>query len=381
MMKLWYRLVFYSVFLFGCREPFGVELDQSDKSVLVVEGFIEISGKESVINLSRSSSLDQVNGVFPEKNAMVTLENEDFETWQLFEGIDGEYTFNEQLDENNKYRLRIKTVTGEEYISEYINPLISPEIDDLSFIRDEQGLSIVVTTQGDDLNSYFIWNFHESYIFRPSIISNYVYDKEFDNILLRNSEQMTNTCWMENPSTNIVLEYSRRFSDNKIFQKELLKIPNFSEKLGVRYSISVRQRVVDRNAYLFWEILKKNSDDLSGIFSPMPSLLNSNVSNIVDPSQNVIGFISIGSSSEKRIYISNEEVKPWIISVPDYFGCTYNPDTIPPNQYSDFFSVGNFVPVELIMDGMTELGSTGAPIRCVDCTLRGNKQKPDYWED
>jgi len=367
--------------LMGCREPFDIELDQSGFSVLVIEGFIEVAGKESVINLSRTAPLGQAQSSLPETRAIVVLEDESTRTWSFTEDSPGVYTFTGFLDFNNRYKLKIKTGNGKEYSSEYIKPYISPDIQEIGYHRHEEGVSIYVNTQGDTENSYFIWDFEETWNFRSGIISGYIYDKDTDRVLFRTPEQKTDLCWKSAVSADIVMEHSRRFGDNFIFQKEIQRIPNLSEKLGLRYSILVRQRVLDREAYSFWEIMKKNSDDLSGIFSPLPSILRSNIANVKDPSESVIGYISMGSSTEQRFYISNTEIRPWRIFIPEYEDCTYSRDTIPPRLYQGTFGGGGYVPVEAITQGLTVLGYTGGLTRCTDCTLRGTKEKPEYWED
>lgn len=372
-------LVFFLVI--GCREPFDIELDQSDLSVLVIEGYVEVAGKESVINLSRTTPLGQGLSSLPETGAIVSLENENTQRWVFSEVSPGHYSFSSHFDVNDRYKLTIRTRNGKEYSSELMKAYISPEIQEIGYNRDEGGISVYATTQGSDENNYFIWDYEETWNFRPGIISSFIYNPERDLVLFRTPEQKTDLCWRSVPSTDIVMEYSRRFSNNFIFQKEIQRIPNLSEKLGLRYSILVRQRVVDREAYSFWEIMKKNSDDLSGIFSPLPSILKSNVANVRDPSESVIGFISMGSSTEKRFYISNSEIRPWRIFIPDYADCTYSRDTIPPHLYRGTFGGGGIVPVEAITQGLTVFGYTGNLTRCTDCTLRGTKEKPEYWED
>ena len=374
-------IVFLLLAFNACREPFDIELDAADLSLLVVEGYVEVEGKESMITLSRTLPLGSEASLAPEENARVFLESNSGQIWNFEEVSPGRYSFGEALDINQQYSLKIRLSNNREYASGYMEANASPEIDEIGFDRDEDGISLFVSTQGSAEAAYYIWDFEETWNFRSAVTSSFLYDAERDMVLPRTVEQRTDLCWKGSPSRGIIMESSKRFANDFIFRKEIHRIPLLSEKLGRRYSILVRQRVVDREAFDFWEIMKKNSDDLSGIFSPLPSLMTSNISNVDDPSENVIGHISLGASREKRIFISNSEVSPWRIFIDDYENCRYSSDTIPPSLYRGAFGGKNIVPVQEITEGLAVLGYTGGSRACTDCTLRGSKEKPEFWVD
>lgn len=364
----------------GCRDPFEPDLIDTNLSLLVVEGYIEIDGEESKITLSRSSSIDQTE-IFPVNVATVSVVSSSGER-SIFAGDGtGIFTYSGFFNQNETYQLSIQ-INENSYLSDPLTPIITPEIEELDFIQDEAGVEIFVSTKGNSQAQYFIWSYEESWIFRPAIITFDYFDRELGQVLQSPPDDRTDLCWGNNIFPQIILQNSARFSDNQILQRELIRIPPLSEKLQQRYSVEVRQRAIDQETFDFWEILRRNSDDIGGIFSPMPSLIRSNIHSVTNVNENVIGYVSMGKSAARRIYINNGDVSPWAISVPEYQSCTVYQDTIPPNQFAQSFASGQIVPARAIYSQMGALlGYRGAEVRCTDCRLRGSNQKPEFWED
>ena len=365
----------------SCRDPFEPELRASNLNFLVVEGFIEVEG-ESKIRLSRSTEVRSLDEPQIEMGARVFLTNGGNEIWDYQETDLGTYTLTGGFDPTQNYQLNIWLSNGQQYLSEALNPIISPEIEELGYLRDDVGVEIFVSTKGNEQAQYFLWSYEEHWIFNPGVISFLIY--ESGTVRYRREEERVDRCWNSNLFPKIVLQNSSRFADNTILQRELVRIPNQSEKLAQRYSIQVTQRAIDQEAFDFWEILRKNSDDIGGIFSPLPSLINSNIKNILDDTEPVIGFVSMGKSASKRIYINIDEVRPWPVFIAEYEFCQVLQDTIPPTQAAiiSAFESGDRTPARDLFNQMgTLIGFRAAETRCVDCTLRGSNIKPEFWED
>jgi hypothetical protein len=378
---IYFALVFLVALNHSCRDPFEPELRATNLNFLVVEGFIEVEG-ESKIRLSRSTEVRSVDEPQIEIGARVFLTNEGTEIWDFQETDPGTYSLTESLDPALNYQLSIWLSNGQQYLSEDLKPIISPEIEELGFLRDDNGVEIFVSTKGNEQAQYFLWSYEEHWIFSPGVISFLIY--ESGSVRYREEKERVDRCWNSNLFPKIVLQNSSRFADNTILQRELVRIPNQSEKLTQRYSIQVTQRAIDQEAFDFWEILRKNSDDIGGIFSPLPSLINSNIKNINDNTEPVIGFVSMGKSASKRIYINIDEVRPWSVFIPEYEFCQVLQDTIPPTQEAIIgaFASGDRTPARDLYNQMGALiGFRAAETRCVDCTLRGYNVKPDFWED
>jgi hypothetical protein len=374
-------LVLLAGLIQSCRDPFEPELRETNLNFLIVEGFIEVEG-ESKIKLSRSTEVRSTDEPQIEIGARVFLTNEGSETWEFQESEAGTYTLTGSYDPGQNYQLGIWLSNGQQYMTGALEPIITPEIEELGYLRDEEGVEIFVSTKGNDEAQYFLWSYEEHWIFRPGVVSFLLY--ESGSIRNRNEDERIDRCWDSNQFPKIVLQNSSRFEDNTILQRELVRIPNQSEKLTQKYSILVTQRAIDQEAFDFWEILRKNSDDIGGIFSPLPSLIRSNIKNVMDDTEPVIGFISMGKSAGKRIFIEIEEVIPWPVFIPEYEFCQVFQDTIPPTSEAiiSAFDSGDRIPARDLYNQMGALiGYLAAESRCTDCTLRGTNVKPDFWED
>lgn len=363
----------------SCRDPFEPDLSPQSVDFLVVEGYIEVSG-ESQISLGRTSPINSNTAPILEEGARVFL-SDNLNLWDFEEKGNGQYTLNGNFDPTKEYTLSIWLKNGKQYTSDPMIPIISPEIEELAFVQDNDGVEIYISTKGEQEKQYFMWSYEEHWIFNSGVRSFLIYEE--GSIRIRNEDERVDRCWKDNINPKIVLQDAARFEDNRILQRELIRIPPRSEKLTNRYSVLVKQRAIDQDAFNFWEILRKNSDDIGGIFSPLPSLITGNIQNTEDSSEKVIGFISMGKSSNKRLYINASEVFPWPVFIPEYEYCQIFQDTIPPTATAirDAFNNGVVVPAREVWDGMFLLGYRGADYRCVDCTLRGTNVRPEFWED
>ena len=374
-------LFLLTIFLVGCRDPFEPEVTNQDLAVLVVEGFIDIGGELSEITLSRTSPIRSGLGFRPESGALVFLRSETGKEWAFQESQTGVYSHSAVFDANLTYQLGINTQNGIQYLSDPMTPIITPEVEELGFLQDNAGVEIFISTKGNEEAQYFLWDYEEDWIFRPGVRSQFIFNPITKNVDFRKDDQKIDLCWKSNQFPKIILQNAARFQDNTILERELVRIPLKSEKLTQRYSIKVRQRAINKETYDFWEILRKNSDDIGGIFSPLPSLITGNINAINSDGENVIGIVSMGKSASKRIYINAQDVAPWPYFIEEYEFCKLDQDTVLIANYEREFATGSRLPVVPVVVVTTTIGFRAATRECTDCTLRGTNIKPDFWED
>ncbi|WP_373396898.1 DUF4249 family protein [Algoriphagus halophilus] len=109
----------------------------------------------------------------------------------------------------------------------------------------------------------------------------------------------------------------------------------------MRYSILISQKALDKGASDFWEIMRKNTDDLGSIFSPLPSNIGGNIKNDQNPNAPVVGYLSLGTVKQRRLFIGFQDILPWPrLDVPEYFGCIAEQDTILVEEYESAFMSG-----------------------------------------
>jgi len=197
----------------------------------------------------------------------------------------------------------------------------------------------------------------------------------------------------------IVLGSSAKLSKNVISNNPVTFVPSTSEKLGSKYSIILREYALTADAYKFWQNIKTNTEQLGSIFDAQPSQISGNIHSTKNPQEPVIGYISAGTVTSKRIFITNQQLPAWVPTQP-YPTCVldslylqhYTPgSTIAVNQENQYFNYNKgaganpLIPVSAIVviqriGGAKIVGHTGAEPECVDCTLRGTNKQPVFWK-
>jgi hypothetical protein len=166
-------------------------------------------------------------------------------------------------------------------------------------------------------------------------------------------------------------------------------IDSHSEKIGQRYSILVKQYAVTKDAFEYYQLLRKNTENIGSIFDPQPSNLTGNIHNVADPSEQVIGYITAGAFTRQRAYINKYNLPGTLqyhTALP-YDNCFtdslyYSNPRSGENQVKNEIYSGNEIPVTTIQrPGGPVLGYVASEGICVDCTLRGTNVKPSFWVD
>lgn len=384
MNRLAQLIVICALLISGCREPFEPDIEPADLSVLVVEGYLDTEGLPSTLKLSYTRDIQAEDSFTPSfPNGTVFLKSESGVEYPLSDMGSGQFEFAHDIPENENYRLHILTNDGRSYTSEVLRPILTPDIIDVGFVKNEKGVEVYLTTKGDENADDFLWTFEETYAFRPKIPTSFKYDAEVGDVVFRNPDERTDLCYRGGISSDLILETSSRFEDQYVFRQSITQILQDDERLSVRYSILISQKALDKKASEFWEILRKNTDDLGSIFSPLPSTIGGNVKNDQNPDTPVVGYVSLGTVKQRRFFIGVREVAPWVANEPDYYSCFIEPDTVTIANYGQSFGSGSFVPVVPIYPETSPypIGYQGAIRRCTDCTLRGTNVKPDFWED
>jgi hypothetical protein len=365
--------------VYGCREPYEPDLSDFDHSILVVEGYLEVGGGTSVIKLSRTHPLYQQTTFSPLINAQVNIMGNTEGVWAMGWHEDGYYYTEANLPENQSYVLGIYLGQGHQYLSQEIVPIETPDFD-ITYQKRDGNLKIYANTFGNESAPYFRWEYEETWMYRTPFASVSKYEPTTNQVLPRSPDEMAYQCWDGDFSRRIILESSSKYENNQIFQKELIHIDSLSEKPGIRYHVKVKQSAINLEAFTFWESIRRNSDDIGDIFSPMPSGISSNLYNADNPDEPVIGYISAGKSVEKSIYINRGDVN-WRTRVEEYRGCEM--DTVDREEYIEFFLYGGWEPIIEYCEPSYPCGNYfAAPRRCTDCRLRGGTtDRPEFWED
>jgi hypothetical protein len=367
--------------LCACREPFEPENPQEASSVLVVEGYIDTDGLESKLKISRTVPINSEETLNPESNAVVTIFAANGAAYPFSQSEPGVYVISRDLAENEDYRLEIVLRGGARFESSIIRPIVTPEILDAGFVKDEDGVEVFVNTQGNEIADDFLWTFEETWISRPRIRTTYIYDPQIKNVRDRTQAEQIALCFKTEENPGILLETSSRFKDQVVFRKTITEILTGDERIQERYSILISQKALTPDAVQFWETLKRNTEDIGSIFSPLPSQISGNIRAMDNSGISVVGQISMGVTRQKRIYINLEEVSPWGFRDDGFNDCVIGEQAVLIASYQSEFGNGDVLPARGLMEGTTIIGYFPTSRRCSDCTLYASKIVPDFWED
>ncbi|HEX6171844.1 MAG TPA: DUF4249 domain-containing protein [Chitinophagaceae bacterium] len=358
----------------SCKEQYLPPVESLQDQLLVVEANLDAGGGPTTVRLSRTTKLDNASSIKVENNATVFVEGKDNTTQTLsFTGSGNYFSSNLNMVINNEYRLRIRTSSGKEYLSDYVKALYNPPLDSINWERTNDGVQIYVNTN-DPANvlKYFRWDFIETWEIRSFYYSNLI----FVNGNLRSRvfpAENIRDCWKTSPSTQILLANSTQLQSGIISKAPIQFIPVNDEKLLIRYSIIAKQYALEKGGYNFFEILKKNTENIGSLFGPQPSELKGNIKCLTQPDEPVIGFVTASGVTEKRIFISNGEVAPW------HKGFFCREDSIASHRDSIIAAVGGGLVPITYLDPPINRYLFSTPF-CVDCTSRGATNiKPLFW--
>ncbi len=386
------------VIITACKTPYTPAPTTAVTNYLVVEGLINISDS-TYINLSRTVNVSAATTVKPELKAIVTIESNTGNSYALKELGNGVYAApSYNLNAANQYRLRIKTANNNTYTSDFAPTMVSPPIDSISWVPTGTALNIYANTH-DPKNSthYYRWDFTEEWEFHSNYNSSLITDGL--KISARPASQQIWDCFAGDASSSIALGTSIQLSSDVINGALINTIAADAEKIGIKYIIQVKQYALTKDAYSYWTLLKKNTEQLGSIFDSQPSASIGNLHNVNLPSEPVIGYISAGTVSIQRIFIKKSQLPNWRTTpaysiefcLADSLNCCPPPGAVMPylfpttdqyvNYKSSTFQGYRYIqtPIDSIYHGKA-VGVLAAPPVCVDCTLRGKNTPPAYWK-
>lgn len=372
----------------GCIDPYTPDVINDTRSFLVVDGFINSQGI-STITLSRTYDINS-NAVPPvEKAATVYIEEENGLRYVLQEGtVKGTYTSAIlTLNAQKNYRLYILTAAGKEYASAYVSVKSTPPIDSVTWEATNNGLSIYVNTHdATSKTQYYRWEHEETWeIFAP-----YAPTVEFKNGRIQTlTTPFPSVCWSNKKSSDIQIVSTSRLNQDVVSNYLLRALPTTASQLRYRYSLLVKQYAQTAEEYAYWEILKKNTENIGTLFDPLPSQVTGNIRCLTDENELTLGFIGAHSVEQKRIFITRADLPAnWRVQS-GYESCL-PPDTIfldrpaPPPPAAIIlqgaFSGPNYLPIYPLETSVGVVyGYLGKTRDCIDCRTRGTSTKPDFW--
>jgi Domain of unknown function (DUF4249) len=363
-----------------CKQTYAPPAITASNNYLVVDGFINTgSNAVTTIHLTRTRNLNDttVAGI-PELNAQVSILQAGASgiSYPLTDpantGIYSSAALN--LDISQQYSIAITTSDGQRYSSDPVPCAQTPPIDSV-FWRQPSDFTVYVATH-DPTNKthYYRWDFSETWQHNSQLST--VWTVVDNMIVTTDSTNQRDECWSTDSSANVLTASSAALSQDVVTAFPLLTIPNGDPRMEIGYSILVRQYALTEDAYNYWQLIQKTSENLGTLFDIQPTQLIGNLHCLTNPSQPVIGFMTACTSQQLRIFVDISQLNNWPHNSPG-FGCDtleITPNPVNPLIYN--YPDTNYAPWYFITFGPLVLGSK----ICLDCTLLGGTNiRPPFW--
>jgi Domain of unknown function (DUF4249) len=388
------RVIVYSllVLLVGCIDQYSLPIIVNDFQLLVVDGFMNSKGGSAQVRLSRSNSPSTADKPNPEDNAAVNIVSESGVAYHLAQSDSGMYTASGlTLDVNARHQLRVRTIDGEEFESDFVSINATPPIDSVNWVPVDDGVKIFVNTHDPSGKTrYFVWQYIETWQYHAAFLSQYKLVGKTP--IFRSEEEQIDPCWRTIASTKFFLASSADFSQDAIRNYPIIFLEKGSSRLSVKYSILIKQRALSQQEFTYLDLLRKTTESQGGLFDPLPVRVIGNLRNLSDPKEPVLGFFSGGSIDEQRIFIDYNNLPKPLQVLPLFPGCAY--DTVclvrpMVNQYNGGCQkdLQNLAVTDMILTDILDtlgvrVGFTKTIPECADCRYQGGSlKKPSFWKD
>jgi len=383
-------LKFLAVIFFlcaGCLDRYDPAVDQSVFDALVVDGRIDANG-EGLVLLTKTLPLYKFDNAPVETGAAVSVESSTGEIFDLPEVEPGKYMATHlPVNQSASYTLYIKRSNGREYRSDVVKIHPTPDVGSVYFAEAATRDAVEFRTDSKDTNpdatGYYAFECIETYEYTSQYFSRY---KRVNGIpVLRRKGEYVDTCWHELP-VPLTLASTKRLTENTISGHVVTSINIKSPKISRRYSILVRQRAIDEQEYIYRTQLAKTVDQQGSIFAEIPGSVVSNVHNIADAEEPVLGYFRGQQTKQKRIFMGHADLPEELRVDLDPEQCdletTCPTGTKPtgPNQCIDLELLSDSKIIITSFEFRNSTVYVFSTNECGDCTKKGGKTvPPDYW--
>ena len=334
----------------------------------------------------------------PVSGASVYITDDKGNDFHLFQGLNGWY---ETIDKclqgtpGDTYTLHIINEEGSLFESTPQLMMDVTPIDSLYFeesqhtrfegenVETEEWLDIFLDTHNQDgLINYFKWEFEETWEFNmPEYISLSkrgdspvcVYMAEpggaaFMTWVTIPPEQFH--CWTTELSRSVLVKSTADNQVGEIKRFRLTTIAPENDRLSIRYSILVRQYILNKELYNYFRKLGNLNETNGGMYDKMPSPLYGNIHS-VSGTKEVLGYFLVSAVKTKRIFI-NKNMIHIKTGHSQYAECGW---VSPPLCFYPYYYYG------IVIDGDRDIGTLvwSTDKYCADCRERGTNIKPDFW--
>jgi hypothetical protein len=222
---------------------------------------------------------------------------------------------------------------------------------------------------------YYRWTFSETFEYFVAYQSTWIIENSEARI--RTPAESIYRCWRTDLAHNILIGSSTAFSEDRITDFLVTKVPRGSMKLLTRYSINVQQQALTPDGYAYWQGLYRTTENVGGLFDPLPGQVSGNFHNQSNPGEIVVGFFSASYVTQKRIFVTADDLP---VNYASFYPTFCVLDTLLVEDLPRA-GTGTLLYSGIYPPGATEpIGYTVSDALCIDCRYYGGLTvKPDFW--
>lgn len=312
--KIWTAL-FLTAFTWGCIDEISLPEAEENASKLVIQGSL-IHGNPARVEvfISQSDAFPEYGNLSPVAASQVRLLDASGNSLDIPPVEAGTYQLsipsagNFSVATGNTYQLEVALPNGQVYRSspEPLLPVPSltgmntqvitrQELNNIENLVEVPYLQIKVSTpllaENQDQKSYFKWGFEGTYQFVESTPPSPLIPQ--------------NTCYipvaleLENIHVLNGFEVNADFlSDYTVFEERI------DYKFSLGFYMTVYQQSLSESAFRYWNQVREVSQRSGSLFEVPPGRVTSNLRNLGDPEEEVLGFFYATAIDTSRWYIS-----------------------------------------------------------------------------
>ncbi len=296
-------------------------------------------------------------------------------------------------DPDLEYRLVLEVDGRGTYVSQWAPVERTAPIDSVAWTisDDKHTMTVDISASGEGSRYYRwlvqqTWEYHAAYQASHYFVPQGSYLKgEYvarDTVAMYENGENTYWCWNSASIPEMMMASTADQSENRIVRQPLFEMDRYEQRCMYFYSMLLTQEGISEEAWRYYEAMQKNSTDVGGLFSPEPSEMRGNIYNEGNPSELVLGYVSVTAPRTERIFID-------MILFGRMPRDTYSqePEYVQKNEWRKYYRNGWRVYMLHTDEGAGTGRETEAdyefdwlPARCVMCTMQGGtKTKPSYW--
>jgi hypothetical protein len=279
--------------------------------------------------------------------------------------------------------------TKKVYRSNWMKVEKAPLIERIDFVPDDKNVKVRLTLTGPtDDTRYFCWTYTEDWEIHSDFLPLYLYRYGVDPYNIRGQayeeiqgEYDKYYCWNSSSSKELFVADTRDLNSRTLPARQIAEFGRTTPRCQELYCISVTAYGISADRYAYIHHMNEVSNIQGDLFSPNPSAMRGNLRCEQDSTELVLGYVGVCQTTMTRAFFEGTRYYTGRVdNSVRFFPNLSEPLEAESNEkgYDYFYMLGNR-PLYLVADENGDEKMQWAPRRCVDCTVKGTKNKPSYW--